>query len=355
MRPRASFSAALQAWWLGQCWQASPTLGAQLLRPLAWLYGRLLAGQRHWQPAAEPTPVPVVVVGNFVVGGAGKTPVVMALVQALLAAGMQPGVVSRGFGRRSNEVTEVRTGSLPDQVGDEPLLIRRRTHVPVWVGRQRLAAARALCAQHPEVDVLVSDDGLQHHALARAAELVVFDERGVGNGLLLPAGPLREPLPRVVPARMRLLYANPLPGLGLKGTAIQRQAGRVMALEAWWLADVAQAIALAALRGRPLLAVAGIAAPEKFFAMLEAAGLHISPCPMPDHARYDTLPWPAGTPDVITTEKDAVKLPPGCGGGTRVWVVGLDLVLPADLVRDVMRLLGRPKNDSAWRSTKDPQ
>ena len=155
----ASISAALQAWWLRQLWQAKPTLWAQLLRPLAWLYGRLWVWHQRRQPLPEPTPVPVVVVGNFVLGGAGKTPVVMALVQALLAAGKHPGVVSRGYGRAGNAVSEVQMGSLPGEVGDEPLLIRRRTRVPVWVGRQRLAAARALCARHPEVDVLVYDDG----------------------------------------------------------------------------------------------------------------------------------------------------------------------------------------------------
>ena len=339
MRRGSSVKAQLQAWLLGHWWRPAPSWVGQLLRPLAWLYGVLLARQRRHPAAAPATPVPVLVVGNFVVGGAGKTPVVIALVLALRAAGRHPAVVSRGYGRQHDEPAEVLADSRPDDVGDEPLLIHRRTRVPVWVGRQRLAAARALCKQHPEVDVLVSDDGLQHRALGRVLELVVFDERGAGTGLLLPAGPLREPLPSWVHAGMRVLYSGQHPRVPLPGTDIHRQLGAAMELQPWWQGDTHREVVLSTLRGRRLLALAGVAAPEKFFGMLQAAGLDIEPWPQPDHARYDKLPWPDGTLEVITTEKDAVKLPPGACGDTRVWVVRLDLILPADLVNDVLRLL----------------
>jgi tetraacyldisaccharide 4'-kinase len=330
----------LEHWLAGHWWQPRPSAVARALQPLAWVYAACLRVSRRNTPAPEPTPVPVLVVGNFVVGGAGKTPVVIALVQALRAAGWHPGVVSRGFGRRGDGVFEVLGNSLAQDAGDEPLLVRRRTDAPVWVARRRLRAVRALCARHPEVDVIVADDGLQHRALGRAGELVVFDERGAGNGLLLPAGPLREPLPATVPAGMSVLHSGQAPTRPLPGWHAERRFGTLLPLQAWWGGDTHQAVALMSLRSLPLLALAGIAAPEKFFAMLEAEGLTITRCPQPDHASYDTLPWPPGTTEVVTTEKDAVKLQPGRVGAVRVWVVGLDLVLPAGLVRDILALLG---------------
>ena len=341
MRRSAPFVASLRTAVLSHWWRPRPSLQARLLQPLAALYGALRHARLRRCPAALPTPVPVVVVGNLVVGGAGKTPIVIALVQALEQAGWHPGVVSRGFGRRTSSVAEVRPDSPPGAVGDEPLLIRRRTGVPVWVGRERLLAARALCEQHPQVDVLVSDDGLQHHALARVAEWVVFDERGAGNGLLLPAGPLREPLPTTLAGNTRVLYNAARPSTLLPGTPVARRIGSVLPLAAWWQGDDQQAIALAALQGRPVLALAGTANPETFFNQLEDAGLQITRCPQADHAAYATLPWPSGTADVLTTEKDAVKLQPLRAGSVRVWVARLDLDLPADLVRDLIMLLQR--------------
>jgi tetraacyldisaccharide 4'-kinase len=227
--------------------------------------------------------------------------------------------------------------------GDEPLLIRRRTGVPVWVGRDRVAAAHALCARHADVDVLVSDDGLQHHALARAAELVVFDERGAGNGLLLPAGPLREPLPVQVPPRMRVLYTSGRASTALRGAVTERQLGAAWPLQAWLAGDPTPAVPLASLRGRPLVAAAGIAAPEKFFTMLDAAGLTISRLPLPDHHPYATLPWAPATPDAITTEKDAIKLDPARLGATRLWVVPLDLHIAEPLIGELIALLFPPR------------
>lgn len=322
--------ALLQRHW----WQPRRTWLAQALRPLSGLY-RLLAGRAARRPA-QPSPVPVIVVGNLVAGGAGKTPTVIALVQALRDAGRVPGVISRGHGGAGDGVRAVGAFDAAADAGDEPALIRRRTGVPVWVGRDRPAAARALCAANPEVDVLVSDDGLQHAPLARAAELVVFDERGIGNGLLLPAGPLREALPAAWPPCRRVLYNAPRPSTPVPGALAERRLADALDLAHWHANRRAEAVPLAALRGRPLLAAAGIAAPERFFGMLEAEGLTIERLALPDHHGYDTLPWPPATPDVVVTEKDAVKLDPHAMGGTRVWVVGLDFALPSALVADLL-------------------
>ena len=174
-------------------------LGACLLLPIALVYGALLAARRlgyrlGWFHA-EHLPVPVLVVGNVVVGGAGKTPTTIALVQHLRERGWRPGIVSRGHGRRDSAPLAVQEDSDPALSGDEPLLLRRATGVPVWVGRSRAAAARELLRAQPEVDLIVCDDGLQHWALASTLRVAVFDDRGLGNGWLLPAGLLREPWP----------------------------------------------------------------------------------------------------------------------------------------------------------------
>ena len=347
---RAGFRAALEAWFNRVWWQVPRTAAATLLQPLSWLY-LLLLNLNGWLrrlcgAATQTLPVPVLVVGNWVVGGAGKTPTVMAVVQALQRRGHRPGVISRGHGRvgsmADGGVQEVQPNTAAQVSGDEPLLIRRRCAVPVWVGTQRVAAAAALCQAHPEVDVLVSDDGLQHHALPRAAELVVFDERGVGNACLLPAGPLRQPLPTTLPALSRVLYTSGRPSTALHGTLASRSIDIAWPLAAWQSGrpdHVGQAQPLATLRGQGMLAVAGIAAPEKFFGMLESAGLTIQRLPLPDHHDYATLPWPLGTAAVITTEKDAIKLDPQRMGSTAVWVVPLNLALPGDLIADLHHLL----------------
>jgi tetraacyldisaccharide 4'-kinase len=220
-------------------------------------------------------------------------------------------------------------------------LIRLRTGAPVWVGRRRVAVARALCAAEPAVNVIVADDGLQHLALARDAQVIVFDERGVGNGLLQPAGPLREPLPAVLPAATKVLYNAPAPSTLLPGRLARRQLAGAVPLADWWQGLPATTTALHGLRGREVLATAGLAAPERFFSMLEAEGLRIRRLPLPDHHAYSEAPWPAGTRDVLLTEKDAVKLRP-TPEGPRLWVVALDFVLPSDFLHAVLAPLGTP-------------
>jgi tetraacyldisaccharide 4'-kinase len=330
--------AGIEALLVRHWWRASPSALSTALRPLAAAFGWLVR-RRQAHATPQRAPVAVVVVGNYTVGGAGKTPTVIALVQALARAGRKPGVLSRGYGRSGHALSAVASHDSVVAVGDEPLLIRRRTLAPVWVGRDRLAAAQALCRKHPEVDVLVCDDGLQHHALARDAELVVFDERGAGNGLLLPAGPLRQALPPTLPPRQRVLYTNGRPSTPLPGTLAARRVDAAWPLSAWRAGNATLAQPLHALQGRPLLAAAGVAAPEKFFAMLTAAGLTIERLALPDHYAFGDLPWPADTPEVLVTEKDAIKLDPARLGSTQVWVLPLDLQIPSALVDDLLRLL----------------
>jgi len=180
---------------------------------------------------------------------------------------------------------------------------------------------------------------LQHLDLARVAEVVVFDERGAGNGQLLPAGPLRGAVPDSLTAHQLLVYSNGSASTPLPGYLAERSLGAALPLSAWWARDNAQGVAVSSLPDRHWLAVAGLAAPEKFFRMLRDAGLSITRCPQPDHAPYDRLPWPAATTHVVTTEKDAVKLPTGAVGDAQVWVVGLDLKLPAALITQIITLL----------------
>ncbi|MCE4536906.1 tetraacyldisaccharide 4'-kinase [Pelomonas sp. P7] len=320
--PRPTLADRLQREWL-----SGGALSAALL-PLSWLYAGLLALRRRayrlglMQVGA--LPVPVIVVGNWIVGGAGKTPTTLALLDLLRARGLSAGVVSRGYGRDGREVRLVGPGSTASEVGDEPLLIHLRGRVPVAVGADRVAAARALLAAHPGLDLLVSDDGLQHWRLPRALTLLVFDERGLGNGRLLPAGPLRQPPGPPAPDQL-VVYNAPRASTGLPGFLAGRRLAGAVSLAGWWAGEAPSMDGLLALRGRPgLVAVAGVARPQRFFDMLADLGLQCSPLALPDHADYAALPWPADAAGVLLTEKDAVKLPPERIGATPVWVVTLD-------------------------------
>lgn len=342
MSPRRRGGQALADLLVAHWYRPAPSWLAWLLWPLTLLY-RALRGLLAPHSSTDPStrlPVPVVVVGNLIVGGAGKTPTVIAIVELLKAHGRRPGVISRGHGRQRMELQPVRDDSSAGNVGDEPLLIHRRTGVPCWVGRDRPAAGRALLAAHPEVDVLVSDDGLQHHRLHRDVEVIVFDERGIGNGLVLPAGPLREDLPASLPAIGLLLYNAAQPSTRLPGELLQRRLGDAVPLRAWLARAQDGSVPLSALRGRRLLAVAGIAAPERFFGALEAAGLTVTRMPLPDHDEFSTLPWTPHDPEVIVTEKDAVKLSAASAGNSQVWVVGLDFDIPPASRRRLLQLLG---------------
>ncbi|MDP3584218.1 MAG: tetraacyldisaccharide 4'-kinase [Thiobacillus sp.] len=317
---------------LRQAWLARGPL-TRLLYPLSLVYRALFAARRllfawGWRRATR-LPVPVVVVGNVVVGGAGKTPTTIAVVRHLLAQGWHPGVVSRGHGRQQDGVLAVGASSDPADTGDEPLLIQRATGVPVWVAKQRATAGLALLKAHPAVDVIVCDDGLQHLALARDLEVVVFDDRGLGNGWCLPAGLLREPWPRRSDAPALVLHQQRQPAPPFFPGFVAR---RALADEAVNAQGRATPLAELANNAAPLCALAGIARPEVFFDMLAERGLRLAHAwPLPDHADLAAL-WPdllAQCPPgatVLCTEKDAVKLWPLLTG-TSPQVLAVPLML----------------------------
>jgi len=279
---------------------------AWLLWPVSLIFRTLGAGRRALyraglckaQRVGTPLPV-VVVVGNVVAGGAGKTPVVIALVRHWQARGLTVGVISRGYGRRTTGCREVRAGSLALEVGDEPVLIRRATGATVFVAARRVEAARALLAACPACQVIVSDDGLQHYALERDIEICVFDDRGTGNGFLLPAGPLREPWPRRVDL---VLHTGSTPAFA--GFTARR------ALAEFAVRCNGTRVPLAQLRGESLIAVAAIARPTNFFDMLRERGLTLADTiALPDHYDFDSFMVNMGKGEtLICTEKDAFKL-----------------------------------------------
>lgn len=315
-------AAAHQSAWqntLTQAWTQRGWL-AWLLWPFSLVYGVLVALRRALYRLgifqSERVPVPVIVVGNVVAGGAGKTPVVMLLMRHLQARGLQVGVISRGYGRQSRDCREVGTDSAITDVGDEPALIQRSTAAPVFVARRRVDAARALLARHPQTQLIVCDDGLQHLRLKRNLEICVFDERGVGNGFLLPAGPLREPWPRNV--ELVLQTGAPSAAAAVARIAASASFTAQRTLSAYALKADGSEQALADLAGpaclcrKPLLALAAIAKPDDFFAMLRAQGLSLArTLALPDH--YDFRSWLRNDYEgytVICTEKDALKLWP---------------------------------------------
>ena len=250
-------------------------------------------------------PVPVLVVGNLIVGGAGKTPVARALAQQLKALGWRPGIISRGYGRKVPGVRAVGVGDDPVYVGDEPLLYAA-DGFPVYVGEKRAEAGRALLAANPGVNILIADDGLQHLALARDLEVVVFDQRGAGNGCLLPAGPLREPLTRLKSPLVRAVLVQGAPSEStwppVPRYAVTLESGLVYALN-----QPEQQQALACFSGKSVIALAGIGHPERFFTMLRAQGIQVQGLDFPDHHAFSAQDIPSTDLPVLMTEKDAVK------------------------------------------------
>jgi tetraacyldisaccharide 4'-kinase len=326
---------------------------ALALWPLSLLF-RLLAALRVGLFRAgilksERLPVPVIVVGNIFIGGTGKTPLTIWLVEQLRAAGLHPGVISRGHGGEGETgPREVVPGSNAREVGDEPLLIANRTGCPVVVGRRRAQAGRHLLDAHPEVNVLVTDDGLQHYALQRDVELVLFDGRGVGNGWTLPAGPLREP-----PSRRRDFTVvntpelTPALALAVGGRPYRMQLAGEYAEQ---LRDPYQRLPLSTLAettaNKRVVAAAGIGNPSRFFTMLKAAGLQIQELPLPDH--HDFLDDPFKGLDaelILVTEKDAVKCRQleHLNNDPRLWVVPVTAQIdPALAAQIVEKCRGRP-------------
>jgi tetraacyldisaccharide 4'-kinase len=300
-----------------QAWTGKGPL-ARLLWPVSQFYRALVALRRQLFLKgilrSQRAHAFVIVVGNVVAGGAGKTPTVIALAQHLRSQGFRVGVISKGYGRQSRDYREVSPGANPQDVGDEPILLQHATQAPVFVGPDRHRTALALLAQYPETNVLVCDDGLQDYRLWRDLEICVFDDRACGNGWLLPAGPLREPWPRQPVAcagqsdqTLLVLNTSGAPQTG------QFSAQRTLASHAH--NRQGQSIALEQFQdpGRlPLKAVAGIARPELFFDMLRQTGLRLSATlPLADHDSYSQQTERSlGNFELICTEKDAPKLWP---------------------------------------------
>ena len=265
---------------------------AWLLWPASLLFGLLVLVRRILFLVrilkSEHPGIPVIVVGNITVGGTGKTPLVIWIAEFLSKNGWTPGVISRGYGGNVQAPRAVTLSADPAEVGDEPILISRRAGCPVWVGADRVQVAAMLRRAQPEVDVLISDDGLQHYRLRRDIEIAMAGS--MGNGFLLPAGPLREP-------RFRLKTVDKVVTLDLEGDTLHR------------MTDSRERQPLKAFAGRKVHAVAGIGDPDRFFRHLASASLKVVAHPFPDHHPFrpgdlefgDELP-------VLMTEKDAVKL-----------------------------------------------
>ncbi len=292
-------------------------------------------------------PVPVVVVGNITVGGSGKTPLTIALVNTLKTLGLKPGVISRGYGRETNTVLSVKVDSLPSEVGDEPLLIARRAQCPVFVGANRVQAGKALLDANPDCNILVSDDGLQHYRLARDYEIAVVDgERGFGNQWLLPAGPLREPMQRldtvdaIVYNQQSTIRKNEI--LHWQDKVCEMQ---LAPADLYQLLAPQQTASASQFEQRKVAAVAGIGHPQRFFDTLSALGLSFEPIAFADHQVYDASDFKNIDADVIiVTEKDAVK----CEGlaDDRFWVLPVNAALSPILVTALVEKLQQVEEDS---------
>jgi tetraacyldisaccharide 4'-kinase len=325
---------------LTRIWYApQPTALSAALTPLAWLFGGIVAlrrfAYRHRWLRRVRLPVPVVVVGNITAGGAGKTPLVAALVEALRARGFHPGIVSRGYGRTGRDPRAVRAADDACDTGDEPLILAE-SGVPVWVGSDRAAAGQALLVAHPDVDVIVADDGLQHYALARDVEIAVVDgDRGLGNGHLLPAGPLREPPARLasVDAVVRLRT-----GRGSVPPIAGEFAMSHVPLPWQNLVDATRAFDSSTLRDPATVAIAGIAHPARFFDALIADGFAGRTRAFPDHHRYtrDDVAF-AGAPAILMTQKDAVKC--RAFADARMWMLPIRARIDPALVELVVEKL----------------
>ena len=341
--------------WLEREWQRLGG-GALVLAPLAivfrvgttirrFLYRARILRQWHAR-------VPVIVVGNITVGGTGKTPLVLAIIAMLQSRGWNPGVVARGYGRvprREHDPLGVASVypdiATPEHFGDEPVLIARRARVPVFIGADRPAAARALLEAHREVDVLVSDDGLQHYALGRDVEIAVVDgERGFGNGLPLPAGPLREPVSRLREVDAVVVNGERDDAMGAKRRFTMRlDAECFTALAGNREATVEEFVAAA--RGKRVVAIAGIGNPGRFFDLLARLGIAARRIAFADHHAYQ--PAELRLPDaelIVMTEKDAVKC--AAFADARMWSLRVEAIVPSEFDEFLMSRIARGADGS---------
>jgi tetraacyldisaccharide 4'-kinase len=276
---------------------------AWLLWPASLVFGLIVFFRRLFFRfrllKSQSAGIPVIVVGNLSAGGSGKTPLVLRIAEVLREHGWKPGIVSRGYGGRADGPREATIASDPAEVGDEPMLLARRSGCPVWVAPDRVQACQALREQHPECDVIIADDGLQHYALRRDVEICVLDERSMGNGFLQPAGPLREPR-----SRLRSVDAVVIRGQSAaQGYAMTLEGDKLVRFT-----DARDVRAAKSFAGQRVHAVAGIGDPKRFFLQLARFGLKIVPHPFRDHHAFSAADLDFGDADpVVMTEKDAVK------------------------------------------------
>lgn len=328
---------AIRRWLESRWYSAQPA--PLLLRPLGALYGSVAAARSARNLNQQRLQVPIIVVGNISVGGTGKTPFVVWLVEQLRVWGFKPGIVSRGYGGKAPQYPLAVTAQTdPAHCGDEPLLLAQRLGCPVMVDPNRLVAAQTLIEQK-SVDVIVADDGLQHARLPRDLEICLVDgARGLGNGALLPAGPLREPASRL--RSVDLVVVN---GGAWRGEATQHVDMHLRLQEAVSLQTPQKTQALADWAGQKVHAVAGIGRPQRFFEQLETLGLQVIPHAFVDHHAYQPadLNFDDAAP-VLMTEKDAVKC--RAFADARCWAVSADAELSAAdtvLVRKLIQAIER--------------
>ncbi len=312
---------------------------AMLLYPFSLVY-EAVARSRAKKITPIELPVPVIVVGNIYVGGTGKTPITIQLARELRAAGFTPGVISRGYGRAAQMEQLVTTESAAREVGDEPLLIARSARVPVAVGRNRVAAGRLLLSKFPKTNIIISDDGLQHKRLARDVELAVIGARGLGNGWVLPAGPLRESAARLDTVDAIVLNATQetvtsrtprFAATNQLGDAVRLVDGKRRTID-----DMAHRIAE---KEAKVVAAAGIAAPERFFSMLQAHDINAKCMGLGDHFDFASNPFAhLDCRYILVTGKDAVKVMqnPELAKDKRIWVVDLETQLDTYFVQFVL-------------------
>lgn len=304
-----------------------------LLLPISLLFHLIVATRRLLFRlgilSSVKLPVPVIIVGNITVGGTGKTPLTLWLAEQLLANGWHPGIISRGFGGSGSKPQEVLQTSDPGTVGDEPVLMAQRLLCPVWVGRDRPAAAHALLLAHPECDIILSDDGLQHYRLQRDVEIVVVDGiRRFGNGFLLPAGPLRESTSRLREVDAVVING----GIAASGEYLMQLEG----VHFYNLLNPEITVTAADFHGQCVHAIAGIGHPERFFLHLNKLGLTVQTHPYPDHHHYSAADLAyEGSNALLMTEKDAVK----CisFADEKCWVLRVDAHLDSALTQLILK------------------
>ena len=282
-------------------------------------------------------PVPVIVIGNITVGGTGKTPFTLWLAQQLLDEGLHPGIISRGYTKTKKQRPDaphcVQINDSPDIVGDEPLLMVQRDLCPVWIGRNRVAVAQALLQAHPECDVILSDDGLQHYRLQRDIEIAMVDgSRGFGNGLLLPAGPLREPVSRLKSIDFVVING----GKAADGEYAMRLVGSSF----YNLLNPNITLSANAFSGQNVHAIAGIGHPERFFSHLKQLGITAETHAFPDHHSYAESDIGFKDADaILMTEKDAVKC--ALFATEQCWVFRVDAEIDPALAQLIIKKINK--------------